>query len=86
LIQFFTAVHSDFEGLIGSILRRSPPSSVDFVVSELLIEEICLQSYSKKIILSISNPSILAVLSKPFSNHQNKHYTRVTFDEYNFCK
>jgi len=51
-----------------------------------LAEEIRLQSYSEKGILSASNPSILAVPSKAFSNHQNKSYTRVGFDEWSFCK
>jgi hypothetical protein len=77
---------SDFEGLKGSILHHSPLPSVDSVVSELLAEEIRLQSYSEKKILSASNSSVLAVPSKPFSNHQNKPYTRVGFDECNFCK
>lgn len=40
LIQFLTALRSDFEGLRGSILHRSPLPSVDSVVSELLAEEI----------------------------------------------
>jgi hypothetical protein len=48
-----------------------------------LAEEIRLQSYSEKEILSASNPFVLAVPSKPFSNHQNKPYTRVGFDECN---
>jgi len=69
LIQFLTALHSDFEGLRGSILHHSPLPSVD---SELLAEEICLQSYFEKGIISASNPSVLAIPSKPFSNHQNK--------------
>jgi hypothetical protein len=86
LVQFLTALRSDFEGLRGSILHRSPLPSVDSVVSELLAEEIRLQSYSEKGILSASNPSILAVPSKSFSNHQNKFYTRVGFDECSFCK
>jgi len=80
LVQFLTAFCNDFEGLRGSILHRSPLSSVDSVISELMTEEICLQSYSEKGILSVSNPSVLAVPSKPFSNHQNKPYTRVDFN------
>jgi hypothetical protein len=36
LIQFLTALHSDFEGLRSSILHRSPLSFVDSVVSVLL--------------------------------------------------
>jgi len=86
LVQFLTALRSDFEGLRGSILHRSPLPSVDSVVNELLAEEIHLQSYSGKGILSASNPSVLAVPSKPFSNHQNKPYTRVGFDECSFYK
>jgi len=51
-----------------------------------LAEEIRLQFYSEKGILSTSNPSVLAVPSKSSSNHQNKPYTRVGFDECSFCK
>jgi hypothetical protein len=86
LVQFLTALRSDFKGLRGSILHRSPLPSVDSVVSELLAEDICLQSYSEKGILSTLTPSVLAVPSKPFFNHQNKPYTRVGFDECSFCK
>ena len=86
LVQFLTTLHGDFEGLRGSILYRYPLSSIEFIVNELLIEGTCLQSYSKKGIVSASNPSILAVPSKSFSNHQNKSYTRVGFDECSFCK
>jgi hypothetical protein len=52
LVQFLTTLRSDFERLRGSILHRSPLPSVDSVVSELLAEEIRLQSYSKMGILS----------------------------------
>jgi hypothetical protein len=51
-----------------------------------LAEEKCLKSYSETRILSASNPSVLAVPFKPFSNHQNKPYTRVGFYECNFYK
>ncbi|XP_022895274.1 uncharacterized protein LOC111409461 [Olea europaea var. sylvestris] len=80
------ALRSDFEGLRGSILHRSPLPSVDSVVSELLAEEIRLKSYAENGIISASKPSVLAVSSKPSSNNQNKPYTRVAFDEYSFCK
>jgi len=86
LIQFLTTLRNDFEGLRGSILHRSPLPSVNSVFSELLAEEIRLHCYSEKRILSASNPSILAVPSKSFSNHQNKSYTRVDFDECSFYK
>jgi hypothetical protein len=55
-------------------------------VSELLAEEIHLQSYSENEILSTSNPFVLAVPSKPLSNIHNKSYTRVDFDECSFCQ
>jgi hypothetical protein len=48
LVQFLTTVHNDFEGLRGSIVHRSPLPSIDSVVSELLAEEIHLQSYYEK--------------------------------------
>jgi hypothetical protein len=78
LVQFLTTLRSDFEGLRGSILHRSLLLSIDSIVSELLAEEIHLQSYSEKGILSASNPSILVVPSKPFS--------RVGFNDCSFCK
>ena len=53
------ALHNDFEGFRGSILDCSTLSSVDSVVSELLVEEICLKSHSKKGIPSTWNPSML---------------------------
>jgi hypothetical protein len=86
LVQFLTALCSDFEGLRGSILHHSPLPSVNSIVSELLTEEIRLQSYFEKGILSASNPSVLAVSFKSFSNHQNKPYIGVGFDECSFCK
>ena len=86
LIQFLTALHSDFEGLKCLILHRSSLSYVDSVVNELLAKKIYLQSYYEKKTPSASNPSVLALPSKLFSNHQNKPYTRVTFDECNFYK
>ena len=45
-MQFLMALQSDFEGLRGSILHRSPRLSVDLVVSKLLAKEIRLKSYS----------------------------------------
>jgi hypothetical protein len=74
LVQFLTALRNNFKGLKASILHRSPLPSVDSVVSEL-IEEIHLQSYSEKGILSTLNSSVLAIPFKSFSNHQNKPYT-----------
>jgi len=86
LIQFLIALHSDFEGLRGSILHCFSLLSVDSVISELLAEKIRFQFYSEKEILYASNHFVLAVPSKSFSNHQNKPYTKVDFDECSFCK
>jgi hypothetical protein len=69
LLQFLTALRSDFEGLRGSILYRSSLSFIDSVVNELLAEEICFQSYYEKGIIFTSNPSILALPSKPLFNN-----------------
>ena len=80
------ALHDNFEGLRSLILYRSPLPSIDSVVSELMAKKVRLQSYSKKKIIYTSNYYVLAVLSKPLSNNQNKYYTRVAFNEYNLCK
>jgi hypothetical protein len=69
LIQFLTTLYSDFEGIRRSTLHRSPLPFVDLVVSELLAEEIRLQSYSEKRILYTSNLSMLTVPFKPLSNN-----------------
>ena len=86
LIQFLIALHSDFEGLKGSILHHSPLSSVDSVVNKLLVEEICLQFYFEKEIISTYTPYVLPLLSKLLFNNQNKSFTRVAFDECNLYK
>jgi len=86
LVRFLIALHNDFKGLKGSILHRSPLSSVDSVVNKLLIEEIYFQSYFKKEIISTYNPYVLSVLSKVLFNNQNKSFTRVAFDECNLYK
>jgi hypothetical protein len=86
LLQFLTALRSGFEGLQGLILHCSLLPSVDSVVSELLAEEIRIQSYSKNEIVSTSNSFVLTVPSKSLSNNQNKPYTNIAFDECNFFK
>ena len=79
-------LHNDFEGLRGSILRRSPLMFVDSIVSELLAEEICLKSQYEKGIIFTMNPSMLAVPFKPSSNNHNRTSTRAALDECSFCK
>lgn len=86
LVHFLTTICSDFEGLRGSILHRFSLLSIDSVFSALLVEKIHLHSYSEKEILYTSNPSVLAVPSKSFSNNLNKPYTRVVFNKCSFSK
>ena len=61
-MQFLMALHSDFEGLRGSILHRFLLSFIDSVISELLTEEILLKSHSEMGILSTLSPSIFGFL------------------------
>ena len=80
------ALHSYFKELRGSILHRSPLSSIDLVVRELLAKERSLKLHSEKGILSTLNPFVLVIPSKLSSNNQNRTSIRVAFDESNFCK
>jgi hypothetical protein len=80
------ALHNEFKRLKGLILHYSLFLSIDSVVSELLAEEIHLQSYSEKAIISTSNPYVLVVSFKPLSNNQNKPYISDAFDECSFYK
>jgi hypothetical protein len=54
LIQFLTALHSDFEGLRGSILHRSPMSSVDqFAMTDLWDQLALIESTKLKHVVPI---------------------------------
>ena len=79
------ALRSDFEGLRGSILHRSPLPLADSIVSELLAKETCHNSHSEKGILFASNPFVLVVPSKLPPNRKNKTYTLVAFDKCSFA-
>ncbi|KAJ9544828.1 hypothetical protein OSB04_024535 [Centaurea solstitialis] len=48
LVQFLMALRYDFEGLRGTILHRTPLSTVDSVVHELIVEETRLKFYGDK--------------------------------------
>ena len=69
LVHFLMVLRSEFEGLRGSVLHRSPLLSIDSIVSELLAGEIHLKSHAEKGILSTLNPSVLAIPSKSSSNN-----------------
>lgn len=85
LVQFLMALRTDFEGLRGTILHRSPLPSVDSVVSELLVEEIRLKSHVDKGIIPITS-SVFAAPQRPQANHQSRSNSKVSQDECAFCK
>ncbi|XP_062116485.1 uncharacterized protein LOC133830512 [Humulus lupulus] len=86
LVQFLMALRDDFEGLCGSILHRTPLPSIDSLVSELLADEIRLESQAGKGILPVPSPSVLAIPLRHFTHHENKPHTKVGVDECSFCK
>ncbi|GKD95542.1 hypothetical protein Tco_1379439 [Tanacetum coccineum] len=58
LVQFLMTSRQDFEGLSRSILHREPLLYVDFVVSELLAEEIRLKSLDDQKIVTKQEGSL----------------------------
>ncbi|KAJ9566549.1 hypothetical protein OSB04_002515 [Centaurea solstitialis] len=74
------ALRSDFEGLRGTILHRTPLPTVDSVVHELIPEETRLKSYGDKDPKLPSTPAVFAVPQRS----QNK--ARVAPDECSYCK
>ncbi|KAJ9562057.1 hypothetical protein OSB04_007217 [Centaurea solstitialis] len=80
LVQFLMALRSDFEGLRGTILHRTPLPTVDSVVHELIAEETHLKSYGDKDPKLPSTPAVFAVPQRS----QNK--ARVAPDECSYCK
>ncbi|XP_073137476.1 uncharacterized protein [Henckelia pumila] len=70
-VQFLMALHDDFEVLRGTILHRSPLSSVYSVVHEFLIEEICFKSQADKGTIAPSTQSVFAAPQRPPPHNQN---------------
>ena len=68
LVQFFIALRSNFDGLRGTILHRSPLPLVDSVVHELIAEETRIKSHVDKrfktTFIPTSTPAVLAVERK----------------------
>ena len=83
LVQFLMALRSDFEGLRGSILHRTPLPTVDSVVHELIAEETRIKSHADKAPKTFT-PAVFFVSQRPPSSNQNR--PRVAFDECAFCK
>ncbi|KAG6512003.1 hypothetical protein ZIOFF_030094 [Zingiber officinale] len=86
LVQFLMALRDDFEGLRGTILNRSPLSSVDSVVHELLAEEIRLKSQVDKKTIASSTPSVFATPQRSMPHNQSRSTSKVSIDECAYCK
>jgi len=82
LVQFLMALRSDFEGLRGTILHRTPLPSIDSIVHELIAEETRLKSHSDKGSKASSAPAVFAANS----HSQRQQTPRVAPDECAFCK
>ncbi|XP_052626642.1 uncharacterized protein LOC111918967 [Lactuca sativa] len=85
LVQFLRALRSDFEGLRGTILHRSPLPSMDFVVHELIVEETRIKSHVDKDFKATSIPTPAPVVLAISSNH-SRQTSSVAYDESAFCK
>ena len=84
LVQFLMALRSDFEGLRGTILHRTPLPTVDSVVHELIAEETRIKSQSDKGSKAVATPTVFAVQNQTRPSGQFK--PKVAFDECAFCK
>ena len=88
LVQFLMALRSDFEGLRGTILHRSPLPTVDSVVHELIAEETRIKSQVDKGSKVTTTPVVFAAStdqSRP-PRTQTRQSPNVAFDECAFCK
>ncbi|XP_074373914.1 uncharacterized protein LOC141714284 [Apium graveolens] len=85
LVQFLMTLRSDFEPLRGSILHRTPLPSVDYVVNELLAEEIRIKSNGAKENLSSGTPSVFVVPPRSSGVIQNRSI-RPLQDECSYCR
>ncbi|PWA52684.1 hypothetical protein CTI12_AA256050 [Artemisia annua] len=85
LVQFLMALHHDFEGLRGSILHCDPLPSVDSVVSELLVEEICLKSLDDRKIVTQQGSSVFVASQRSLNGIQKGHW-KSAIDECAYCK
>lgn len=78
------SLRSDFQGLRGSILHRTPLPNVDSVVHELIVEEAYIKSWDNKGFKTTTNPTIFVVAQR--SQNSNQNHTKFAFDMYAFCK
>ncbi|KAM3302948.1 putative mitochondrial protein like [Capsicum chacoense] len=82
------ALRSDFEGLRGTILHRSPLPTVDSVVHELIAEETRIKSQVVQGSKVTTTPVVFAAStdqSRP-PRTQTRQSPKVAFDECAFCK
>ena len=85
LVQFLMALRSDFEGLRGSILHRTPLPTVDSVVHELIAEETRIKSNTDKG-PKPATPAVFASVPQQRSQPSNQNRPKVAFDECTYCK
>lgn len=84
-LNFLTALCSDFEGLCGSILHRTPLPTVDSVVHELIVEETHIKSHAEQgskcastltvFFLFLNDIRTLIQIPVPFAIEQGKSTT-----------
>ena len=79
LVQFLMALRSDFEGLRGTILHRTPIPTVDSVVHELIAEETRLKAHVDKGSKLSTTPAVFAVPQR--SQNSNQSRPKVAYDE-----
>ncbi|XP_070679424.1 uncharacterized protein [Malus domestica] len=80
LVQFLMPLRDEFETLRSSILHRTHLPSVDSVLNELQVEEVCVQLH--RLSSSLSNTSALAAAIGP----RPRNKTGVAMDECSYCK
>ena len=87
LVQFLMALRSDFEGLRGAILHRTPLPTVASVVHELMADETRQKTLANST-PNLNTPAVFAVAPNQsrFSNNQSRPSgMRVSADECAFC-
>ena len=85
LVQFLMALRSDFEGLRGSILHRTPLPTVDSVVHELIAEETRIKSNTDKG-PKTATPAVFAAVPQQRPQSSNQNRPKVAFDECTYCR
>ncbi|XP_070675656.1 uncharacterized protein [Malus domestica] len=80
LVQFLMPLRDEFETLCRCILHKTPLPSVDYVLNELQVEEVRVQSH--RLSSSLSNTLALAAAIRPIPRIK----TSVAMDDRSYCK